>query len=115
MAQTDLVTKDDVRLLIGACFEKLTSETEAHVPVFADPAREIHEQCRMIDERLQELRTQIRSGEFEADVEAVAAAVLCKHGYKVGSIPPGLKRDLMEGVARAMVEQTRLHEFRLEE
>jgi integrase len=115
MAQTDLVTKDDVRLLIGACFEKLTSETEAHSPIFADPAREIHEQCRMIDERLQELRTQIRSGEFEADVEAVAAAVLRKHGYKVDNVPPGLERDLMEGVARAMVEQSRLHEFRLGE
>lgn len=81
MAQADLITKQEIRGLVDRCFAYLTAETEAHAPLFSDPAREINEQRRMVDEHLQELRAQISSGEFEGEVERRTSDLLLKHGY----------------------------------
>lgn len=111
MASTDMVTKVQVQALIERCFAGLQSETEGYALTFADPEYELHEQRRMIDERLTALRCQVASGTFDGEVQAVSNRLLAQHGWS--ALPPGLMRDLSEGVARALAEQQRLYEFRL--
>lgn len=94
MAQTTTVTKAEVLKLIDGCFSSLAVETEAHVPFFDEPGREVHEQRRMVDERLQELRSQVRTGHFETVVESTAVSLLRNHGFDGECLPPGLMRDL---------------------
>lgn len=52
---------------------KVAVDTEAQAPSFDDPVREINDQRRMIDQRLQERRTQTQSGNFEPDGPRVRA------------------------------------------
>ena len=72
MALAEPISKEEVRALIERCFRGLSTATEATLPAFTHPSWEREEQLGMIDERLVELRAQIRNGDFEADVERTA-------------------------------------------
>jgi integrase len=115
MAQSQVISKDQVRSLIENCFASLVDEVDGRAFLFADPAREVHEQRRMVDERLQDLRGQIGSGDFEREVQRRTLDLLDRHGFNPDGLSDGLRRDLAEGVARALAEQARLYEFRLGE
>lgn len=115
MAQLGLSSKDDTLALIDTCFAELTTNTEALSLTFADPAFERHVQQRLIDERDSELRGQVSAGVFEPEVEGLALDLLNRRGLQFDKLPVVTQHDILEGVARAMIEQLRLHEFRLHE
>ena len=68
MAEAQVVSKDQVIHLVRRAFDDMVAETEANVPRFQDADYERHEQRRMVEDRVVELKEQLDRGVFDPEV-----------------------------------------------
>lgn len=103
------------RELVRGCFRDLIAETERYggfVPSTAWPDLEISEQREASMERILQLRAQLEAHSFDGQVEGLTSAYL---GGDAATVLPQRRHDLMEGVARALIEQQNLFLLRLDD
>lgn len=118
MIRTNEMTADDARRRVEHCFYDLIQAAEAgggFVPETDAIDFEIFEQRELARERIAELNDQITRSAFDAQVQLQAEALAAYPTDSVTSIAPARRLDLMNGVARALVEQQRLFLLRLED
>lgn len=115
MAEAQVVSKDQVIHLVRRAFDDMVAETEANVPRFQDADYERHEQRRMVEDRVVELKEQLDRGVFDPEVRHQAERALRAGGFDPDSVPAHLRFDLLHGIARALIEQQRLYEQRLDD
>lgn len=109
---------EDSKRAIEHCFRDLISDAEAHggfVPQthFADI--EIAEQRGLSQERIADLRDQITRSDFDGTVQQRAEHLFPKGGGHMQSLPIPRQLDLLNGVARALVEQQLLFRLRMDD
>lgn len=112
---TEELDQERARELVRGCFRDLVAETEGYggyVPATAWPDLEIAEQREMSLERVTQLRSQLENHGFDGVVENIVTQCIDGCGQTV-SRPRRL--DLMEGVARALIEQQQLFLLRLDD
>lgn len=105
--------------LVQRCFDDLISETEKHGGFLPrginQPDLEILEQLCLSGERISQLQSQLAASDFDGAVMVRAKSVASTHGVDVEAIGPVMHLNLMSGIARALIEQQRLFQFRAED
>jgi integrase len=110
------LSKEDSRALIDAAFADLHQQADGgYVPATSEPDLEVEEQRCLAQERQAEVSAQLETGQFKADIRRSAARLVAGRGIDPKAQPGWVREDLMQGVARAIVEQQRLLIFRLED
>lgn len=109
-------TKERARSLIQACFADLAKETDGgFIPLAPDIDQELLAQRVMSEEAIRELTASIESRTFSDGFIRHAKAALARHSVAVDALPETALHDLYDGLARGMVEQQRLFQFRLDD
>lgn len=117
IASTDL-TKIQARQLVASCFHDLVKETEAvggFMPETTEPDLEIDEQRHLASMRIAELRDQCVTRRYAGDVREAARRLWTTSSLASAGMSLPEEIDLLEGVARALIEQQRLFLLRLED
>jgi integrase len=112
------MTSDHARRLVQHSFRDLIDAAEAwggFIPETDSPDFEIDEQRELSRDRIAELNDQIARSAFDGRVRVQAEALLEYPTEPSRSITPARRLDLMNGVARALVEEQRWFLLRLED
>ncbi len=116
MVKRHTLPKDQARRLIERCFADLREDADpGFVPVTALPEIEFADQRDISLSRIQSFTEQIDSRSYDAEVRSRALLLAGQAGLSFESLGAGSQLDLMEGVARASIEQAHLHLFRLQD
>jgi integrase len=114
MIRTTDLSKADIVALVQACFADLVVQAEGRTPPKShDPDMELAWLAHLADEYERDLQRQIRRHQYDPDVVMHAKRLLEAHGVDLDVLPPAVREDLLEGLARGMAEQQRLHLVRL--
>lgn len=109
-------TKADAREMVRGVFDDLVGEVDDGIlPTSNFPDLEILEQRCFAQSRVAALQTKIAQHEPDMQARLIADGALVLAGREPGSLPPGRRADLYDGVARALIEQQRLFILRLED
>lgn len=114
MLSNNTMTKDQARRLIEGCFSDLKDPADqGFVPESTRPDLEIAEQREISRDLIQRRLQQIENQTYPADVRVRAMVLARQAGFNFIDQPAPIQHDLMEGVARADIEQVRFQLFRL--
>jgi len=114
MTRTHALTKDQTRELVVTCFADLTRAADhPFVPSSDRPDMEIEEQQCIAATRSAEWTEQVQTGQFDGIVRNHADRVLQTGNMRLHDLSERLQQDVLEGTARALMEQQRLFVFRL--
>lgn len=109
-------TKERARSLIQHCFADLAKETDrGFIPTSPDIDQELLAQRVMSEEAIRNLSASIESRTFSDGFIRHAKAALTRNNVAVDALPETALHDLYDGLARGMVEQQRLFQFRLDD
>ncbi len=112
------MTAGAARQLVENCFLDLVDEQErwgAFMPSSNWPQLEIAEQRQSALEYIADLRNGIDTGSVDDAMAQRVEALLAKQGLIGTNLPAARRRDLSEGMARALIEQQNLFLLRLED
>ncbi|WP_298159789.1 DUF6538 domain-containing protein [Brevundimonas sp.] len=110
------VSKTEVRSLIEGCFAGLRDAADmGFLPRTDQPDIEIDEQRDLSLTRIRGLEEQITMKVFDAEIRTRALLLASQSGLPFFEQSQAVQIDIMEGVARAHVEQARLLLFRLKD
>ncbi|WP_296177653.1 hypothetical protein [uncultured Brevundimonas sp.] len=110
------LTNDQARHLVEGCFLDLKARAEhGFVPETSRPDIEIAEQRDLSRDFIRRRLEHIETQSYPADVRVHAMVIARKAGISFRDQPASMQLDLMEGVARAEIERTRLQLFRLDD
>lgn len=110
------VTKAEARRLVAGCFLDLRKDAElGFLPITERPDLERDEQRDLSRQRINALQQQVNLKTFDAEIRTRAILLTGRSGIAFLDQPEGVQADIMEGVARACIEQTRLQMFRLDD
>ena len=114
MLSNSTMTKDQARRLIEECFSDLKDPADhGFVPESTRPDLEIAEQREVSRDLIQRRLQQIENQTYPADVRVRAMVLARQAGFNFIDQSAPIQHDLMEGVARADIEQARFQLFRL--
>lgn len=117
IAENDLST-ERARQLVRSCFADLIKETEnygAFVPVTSEPDLETDEQRHFSKLRIADLQQRRGDRQYGGDVETLTEQLLGSSGISLAAISPTRRIDLLDGIARALIEQQRMFLQRLDD
>jgi integrase len=107
-------TKERARHVIQACFRDLAQDVEGQPRSYVgDSDLAVFEQECMADDAITDLSLAVFGNKFSEGFATRAKRALAAHGVAVDDLPQEAFDDLIEGYARAVVEQQRLFKFRL--
>lgn len=112
------LTVEKARAVVQACFADLQAATSAYgglVPLTGRPDLERQEQLGLSRERVQALEEQLVACRFDGSVSACAENAARVQGVAMDRLSSTAKLDLLSGVARALIEQQRLFQLRIED
>ncbi|MET3761576.1 integrase [Sphingomonas sp. UYEF23] len=118
MILTSQLSTDEARALVRSCFRDLVGEIERSggiVPTTDEPNLEAVEQRGLSMERIAELQQQIATTKFDNAVLLRAQSLSNFHRLDLHSMAPGLRNSVLSGVARALVEQQKLFQLRIDD
>jgi integrase len=118
MIKTIEMTTHDARKLVQDCFVQVIAAQEAsgaYVPHTDDIDDELFEQRCMSEDRLVELRGQIATSRFDEQVQRRVRELVIRNGFSPSDLTEARIADIANGVARALIEQQRLFQMRLDD
>ncbi len=114
MASEQNLSREQTRTIIRGSFNDLRCDEEnGYLPRSNQPALELAEQRGLAAEFIRDTEQAIVSRNFSGSLLSSAATLSAAHGIQFEELPEDRKQDLLEGVARAMVEQQRLFIHRI--
>lgn len=103
-------SRDDARDLVRDLFQDLASEVQDGFWPSSDcPQLEIIEQQGMAWERIEELRSSLQFRTFDGTTTSLASSAASARGIKLDKLPIQRRLDILEGTARALIEQQELY------
>ncbi len=116
MIRAEALTRDQSVALINRCFRDLLMETDKpYILSTAEPDMEIREQRTASEDRLFYLERQVTAGRAEPTTGEWLRTYLAERGVELPSGSAGHSDLLALGLLRAMAEQQRAFQYRLEE
>ncbi|WP_374284674.1 DUF6538 domain-containing protein [Novosphingobium sp.] len=118
MIKVTEMTTDDARKLVQGCFAQVIAEQDAlgaYVPKTDQPELELLEQACLSNDRIVELGEQIAASTFDGEVQRRVRDLLTRNGFGLHELTDARIKDIANGVARALIEQQRLFQLRLED
>ncbi len=109
-------TPDQVRGLIQACFAQIRREIDArppYLPKTDQPEAELEEQTFLTTEEIGRLTLEVGTYAFSQGTSRAAQELLAAQGVHLGQMSEASQRMLLNGMARALIEQQRLGLARL--
>lgn len=110
------LSKGEIRQMIRDCYTGLEKEADRpYQPQTTTLAEELFEQREMSQEFIGNAEGQIAAKEFGPELRATTARLAAERGIDISTASPDRLREICEGVARALVEQQRLFQVRLDD
>lgn len=110
------ISPDQARELIQACFAQIRREIDARsafLPRTDQPEAELEEQAYLTSEEIGRLTLEIETSTFSDITTRAAQELLAAQGVHLGQISEPSQRMLLNGMARALIEQQRFGLARL--
>src|SRR5258708_19106117 len=102
------LSKGQARGLVTACFGDLARDAErGFIPTSSHPD-EVGFQRFASHERITELQDEVAAGVFSGDVREAARRLVVPYGVELKTCTEDVQLDVINGVARALIEQRRL-------
>jgi integrase len=114
MLETGNVTREHVQSRIRNCFTDLKRTVDdGYCPTTSYPEFEVAEQAGLAREFIRELQCSVASRAFPPSLILSATDLCASWGWPFESLPEPRQHDVLEGLARALIEQQSLYLFRL--
>ena len=113
---TGQLTRERAQELVRNCFADLVAETEAYggfIPETNFPDMEVLEQLGLSQERVHELKGQVATCDFDGEVTSLGRNTATRQGIDLETSTLSGRLNVLSGIARALIEQQRLFQFRL--
>ena len=108
------VTHVRVRALIKECFVDRKRNTDyGYCPTTCFPSLEIEQQSGLAHEYIRDLQSSIATHVFPPALISGASDLCAKAGWSFDTLSQPRQQDVLEGLARVLVEQQKLFLFRL--
>ncbi|MGH6653313.1 MAG: DUF6538 domain-containing protein [Sphingopyxis sp.] len=112
MVKSSKLSKEQIRNLVSSLFEEMKRDIEAS-SIGRGSDRDRNEQLFCSTEVAAAVQTQRAIGEFDYHVQLTAQEALKQSRLRLNDLATISREDLLDGVARALIERERLYQFRL--
>ncbi|HXH00493.1 MAG TPA: site-specific integrase [Sphingomicrobium sp.] len=116
MIRAQEMSRKDIRQIVRTCFDGLSAAVDdGFMPDRVEPHLERVEQVSLATECIEGLTDQIDRSHFDQTINGLAESALSGTAFHLADQSPARRLDLLEGLARAVIEQQRLFMHRLED
>ena len=116
MLEKSEVTREQVQSLIRQCFaDRKQQADQGYSPLTCLPNLEIQEQSGLAQDHIMDLQSSIAVRAYPPALVASAAELCEESRLHFATLPEHRQQDVLEGLARVMIEQQRLFLFRLDD
>jgi len=116
MMKCEEFSRDAAQKLVRGVFDDLCDEVDdGFLPRSNRPDLEIFEQAELAKEHICELETSISNRAFPKHLLVSATTLCAAQGWSFETLADDRRHDMLEGLARAVIEQQKLFLFRLQD
>ena len=107
-------SREHLRGLVQGCFDGMRLQVEdGYLPTSSEPELEVAEQAALAREWIREKEGSLANRSFSKSLLDTAATLCAVHGRSFENLTEERRHDLLEGLARAEIEQQKLYIIRL--